>query len=89
MTTHSARGWLACSEDAVDRLIDQLMDQFREARAEHNVAAAKVKAEFNAEIAELRRELLAQLDATVTQIKAEFETKWPRCKDNWPRPARS
>ena len=33
-------------------------------------AAAKMKAEFNAEIAELRRELLAQHDAMVTQIKA-------------------
>ena len=30
-------------------------------------------AEFNAEIAELRRELLGQHDATVAQIKAVFE----------------
>jgi hypothetical protein len=30
-------------------------------------------AEFNAEIAELKRELFAQLDATVVQIKAKFE----------------
>ena len=32
-----------------------------------------MKAEFNADIAELRRELLAQLDATVTQLKAKYE----------------
>ena len=60
----------------------------RDARAEHAAAVAEVMAEFNAEIAELRRELLAQLDATVSQVKANTK-KWPRCKDNWPRPARS
>ena len=46
MTTHSGRAGLRAVDDAVDRLIDQLMDQFREARAEHNIAAAKMRAEF-------------------------------------------
>jgi hypothetical protein len=73
MTTHSGRAGLRAVDDAADRLIDQLMDQFREARAEHNIAAAKMKAEFNADIAELRRELLAQPDDTVTQVKAKYE----------------
>jgi putative heme iron utilization protein len=50
------------------------MERLRDAaRAEHDVAVAKVMAEFNAEIAELRRELLAQLDATVAQVKAKYE----------------
>ena len=49
------------------------MDQFREARAEHSIATAKMKAEFNAQIAELRTELIAQLDATVAQVKAKYE----------------
>jgi hypothetical protein len=52
-----------------------LWTKFRDARAEHNVAAAKMKAEFNAEIAELRRELIAQLDATVTQVKAKYKNE--------------
>ena len=80
MTTYSGRAGLRSVDDAVDRLIDLLKDQFREARAEHNVAAAKMKAEFNAEIAELRRELraehdaiVAQLNATVAQVKAKYE----------------
>jgi hypothetical protein len=68
MTTHSGRAGLHAADDAVDRLIDQLMDEFREARAEHNVAAAKMKVEFKAEIAELRGELLAQINATIVQI---------------------
>jgi uncharacterized coiled-coil DUF342 family protein len=72
MTTYSGRAGLRSVDDAVDRLIDLLKDQFREARAEHNVAAAKMKAEFNAEIAELRGEL-AQLDATVRQARTEYE----------------
>jgi hypothetical protein len=55
MTTHSGRAGLPAVDDAVDRLIDQLMDQFREARAEHSIATAKMKAEFNAQIAELRQ----------------------------------
>ena len=46
-----------------------------------------MKAEFNVEIAELRRELLAQQDAMVTQIKAVIRNG--SCKDNWPRPTRS
>jgi hypothetical protein len=51
-----------------------LMEQLRDAaRAEHDAALAKVMAEFNAEIAELRIELLAQLDATVTQVKVKYE----------------
>jgi hypothetical protein len=50
------------------------MEQLRDAaRAEHDAAVAKVMAEFNAEIAELRRELLAQIDATVAQVKAKYE----------------
>ena len=80
MTTHSGRAGLRAADDAVDRLIDQLMGEFREARAEHNVAAAKMKAEFNADIAELRRELraerdamVAQINATVAQVKAKYE----------------
>ena len=60
MTTHSGRAGLRAVDDAVDRLIDQLMDQFREARAEHNIAAAKMKAEFNAEIAELRGDCIGR-----------------------------
>jgi hypothetical protein len=32
-----------------------------------------VQAPLNAEIAELRRELLAQIDATVAQVKAKYE----------------
>jgi uncharacterized coiled-coil DUF342 family protein len=72
MTTYSGRAGLRSVDDAVDRLIDLLKGQFREARAEHNVAAAKMKAEFNAEIAELRGEL-AQLDATVRQARTEYE----------------
>jgi hypothetical protein len=47
MTTHSGRAGLPAVDDAVDRLIDQLIDQFREARAEHSIATAKMKAEFN------------------------------------------
>ena len=73
MITHCGRAGLRAVDDAVDRLIDQLMHQFREARAEHNMAATRMKAEFNAEIAELRRELLAHRDASVAQIKAVFE----------------
>jgi hypothetical protein len=72
MTTYSGRAGLRSVDDAVDRLIDQLMDQFREARAEHNIAAAKTRAEFSAEIAELRRELNAHHDAIVAQIKATY-----------------
>jgi hypothetical protein len=73
MTTHSGRASLRAVDDAADRLIDQLIDQFRNARAEHNIAAAGMKVEFDAEIAELRRELLEQLNATVTQVKAKYE----------------
>jgi len=73
MTTHGRRAGLHAVDDAVDRLIDQLMHQFREARAEHNIATAKMKAEFSAEIAELRGELFAQLNAGVAQIKAKYE----------------
>ena len=47
----------------------------REARAEHNVAAAKMRAEFNSQVAELRRELLAHRDACLAQIKTVFETE--------------
>ena len=75
MTTHSRRADLRTVNDAVDRLIDQLMHQFREARAKHNVAAAKMRAEFNAQIAELRGELVAHHDAIVAQVKAEYETE--------------
>ena len=32
-----------------------------------------MQAPLNAEIAELRRELLAQIDATVAQVKAKYE----------------
>jgi flagellar biosynthesis chaperone FliJ len=39
------------------------------------MAAAKMRAEFNAQIAELRRELLAHRDACVAQIKTVFETE--------------
>ena len=71
MTSHSRRAGLRAFDHAVDRL---LMDQFRDAaRAEHNIATAKMKAEFNAEIAELRGELFAQLNAAVAQIKAKYE----------------
>jgi hypothetical protein len=55
-------------------LCTELMEQLRDAaRAEHDAAVAMVMGEFNAEIAELRRELLAQHDASVAQIKAVFE----------------
>ena len=73
MTTHSGRAGLRAFDHAVDRLIDQLMDQFRDARAEHNIATAQMKAEFNAEIVALRGELFAQLNAAVDQIKAKYE----------------
>ena len=46
MTTRSGRAGLRAVDDAIGQLIDQLMEQFREARAEHNVAAAKIRAEF-------------------------------------------
>jgi hypothetical protein len=49
------------------------MDEFREARAEHNIGAAKIRADFSAELAELREELFAQLNAAVAQIKAKYE----------------
>ena len=39
------------------------------------MAAAKMRAEFNAQIAELRRELLAHRDACVAHIKTVFETE--------------
>ena len=71
MRTHTDRAGLLAIDGAVDQLIDQLI--------EHRIAAAKMKAEFNAQIAELRRELIAQLDANTKK-------KWSRCKDNWPRP---
>jgi hypothetical protein len=75
MTTHSRPAAFRTIKEAADWVIDQLMDQFREARVEHNVAAAKMKAEFNAEIAELRGELFAQLNAAVAQIKDKYETE--------------
>jgi hypothetical protein len=51
-------------------LYPELLEQLRDAaRTEHDAAVTKVMAEFNVEIAELRRELLAQLHATVTQVK--------------------
>ena len=58
--------------EAADWVIDQFIGQLREARAEHNEAAAKMKAAFKAEIAELRGELLAQINATIAQIKATY-----------------
>ena len=51
----------------------ELMEQLRDARAEHAAAVAKVMTEFNAEIAELRGELFAQLNAAVAQSKAKYE----------------
>ena len=69
MTTHSHRAGVRTVDDVVDRFVDLLCD----APAEHDADVAKVMAEFNAEIAELKRELFAQLDATVVQIKAKFE----------------
>jgi hypothetical protein len=72
MTTHSRPAAFRTIKEAADWVIDQFIDQFREARVEHNVAAAKMKAEFNAEIAELRGEL-AQLDAIVRQARTEYE----------------
>ena len=70
MTTHSRRAGLLTVNDAVDRFVDLLRDA---ARAEHDAAVAKVMAEFNAEIAELRRELLAQHDAIAALVKAKYE----------------
>ena len=72
MTTHSRPAAFRTINEAADWVIDQFIGQFREARAEHNVVAAKMKAEFNAEIAELRRELLAHRDASIAQIKATY-----------------
>jgi hypothetical protein len=69
MITRGRRAGLLTVNDAVDRFVDLL----RDARPEHDADVAKVMAEFNAEIAELKRELFAQLDATVVQIKAKFE----------------
>lgn len=55
-------------------LYAELMEQLRDAaRTDHDAAVTKVMAEFNADIAELRKELLAQLDDTVTQVKAKYE----------------
>jgi hypothetical protein len=55
-------------------LCTELMEQLRgAARAEREAAVAKVMAEFNTQIAELRTELIVQLDATVTQVKAKYE----------------
>ena len=51
----------------------ELMEEFRDARAEHDAAAAEIMTEFNAEIAELRGELFAQLNAAVAQSKAKYE----------------
>ena len=52
----------------------------REARAEHNIAAAKVRAEFNSRVADFRNELFAKYDAdvarlseTIAQLKAKYE----------------
>ena len=59
MTTNGGPAGFRTVDEAADWVIDQLMDELREARAEHNVAAAKMKAEFKAEIAEMRGELLA------------------------------
>jgi hypothetical protein len=75
VTTHSRPAAFRTISEAADWVIDQFIGQLREARAEHNVAAAKMKAEFNAEIAELRGELLAHRDACVAQIKTVFETE--------------
>jgi recombinational DNA repair ATPase RecF len=58
-------------------------------RAEQDAAVAKVLAEFNAEIAELRRELLAQLNAAVAQIKAKYEKEMATLQRQLARPARS
>jgi hypothetical protein len=55
-------------------LCAELMEQLRDAaRAEREAAVAKVMAEFNAQIVELRTELIVQLDATVTRVKAKYE----------------
>jgi hypothetical protein len=59
--------------EAADWVTEQFISQLREARAEHNVVAAKMKAECNAEIAEFRRELLAHHDAIVAEIKVVLE----------------
>jgi hypothetical protein len=75
VTTNSRPAAFRTISEAADWVIDQFISQLREARAEHNVAAAKMRAEFNAEIAELRRELLAHRDASVAQIKTVFETE--------------
>ena len=72
MTTHSGRAGLRAVDHAVDRLIDQLMDQFREARAEHNIAAAKMRAEFKAEIAELRGEFTARSMQLLPRSKTAY-----------------
>jgi hypothetical protein len=73
MTIHGRPAAFRIIKEAADWVIDRLMDQFREARVEHNVAAAKMRADFNAEIAELRAELFAQLNAAVAQVKAKYE----------------
>jgi predicted amino acid-binding ACT domain protein len=54
-------------------LCAELMEQLRDARAEHAAAVAEVMTEFNVEIAELRRELIAQINATIAQVKAKYE----------------
>ena len=80
MTTHSRPAAFRTISEAADWVIDQFISQLREARAEHNVAAAKMRAEFNSQVAELRRELLAhqdamvaQLNTTVARVKAKYE----------------
>ena len=54
-------------------LCAELMEQLRDARAEHASAVAEVMTEFHAEIAELRGELVAQINATIAQVKAKYE----------------
>ena len=88
MTTNGRPAAFRTISEAADWVIDQFISQFRDARAEHNVAAAKMKAEFKAEIAELRGELLAQINATIAQIKAKYEKEAAKTIGRGPRGAK-
>ena len=47
------------------------------------MAAAKMRAEFNAQIAELRRELLAHRDAMIAEISAAVARSKPNTQKKW------
>jgi hypothetical protein len=76
VTTHSRPAAFRTISEAADWVIDQFICQIREARAEHDMAAAKLRAECNSQVAEIRTEFdaaVAQYDATVAQLRARID----------------